>query len=76
MIAQQPTTNEKKDITQVQAVKASNLDFINTLSKGLSNLDTTGSESSSYNLNILIGNSDSNITNQNLRNNGSFNKNK
>ncbi len=72
-----PTTDAvpvKKDNTQVEAVKATNLDFLNTLSKSVPNIDPNAADNNSFNLNILIGNTDSHITNQNLRNNGSFNK--
>jgi len=64
----------KKDNTQVEALKATNLDFLNTLSKSVPNIDPNAADNNSFNLNILIGNTDSHITNQNLRNNGSFNR--
>jgi len=65
---------EPKEDPQIVALKQTNMDFINTVSKGVSGLDNSGTDSNSINLNILIGNTDSHIVNQNLRNNGSFNK--
>jgi hypothetical protein len=66
-------TNKKED-PQIAALKQTKMDFINTVSKGINNLENAGTDSNSFNLNILIGNTDSHIVNQNLRNNGSFNK--
>jgi hypothetical protein len=55
------------------------MDFLNTISQGVAKI-TSGSgctdNKKKYNVNILIGNTNVAVKNQNLRNNGSFNNKK
>lgn len=62
------------DDPQLAALKKTRLDFVDTLSKGINNNETNATDSNAFNLNILIGNTDTHIVNHNFRNNGSFNK--
>jgi hypothetical protein len=52
-------------------MKSLNLEFINSISKGVSDVKQS-KDQGKMNLNIMIGNNNVKVTNQNLRNNGSL----
>ena len=71
----QPVSHRKQNEPLID-VKSLNLDFLNTLSQGVSQINTGLKERNKLNLNILIGNNNVHVANKNLRNNGSLNNKK
>jgi hypothetical protein len=70
----EPTVNSKtkKSLPQID-LKSLNLDFINSLSREIYEKKTFANQGK-MNFNIMIGNNNVRVSNQNLRNNRAFGK--